>query len=87
MGRLSSTFRRFSLSFYLARQITNRFSSRQNYLDRTSILIPFPPALYKPLPVIIKRTLFLDFEMFQFDEKTDGKLALEKEAKRSEETA
>ncbi|KAH6692344.1 hypothetical protein F5X68DRAFT_259030 [Plectosphaerella plurivora] len=37
------------------------------YLRRTSILIPFPPQLYEPLPTIIKRTLFLEFPIYVFD--------------------
>jgi len=38
------------------------------YLDETSILIPLPPALYRPLPKIVKRTILLDFPFYQFDE-------------------
>lgn len=37
------------------------------YLHRTSILIPFPPLLYAPLPTIIKRTAFLEFPFYVFD--------------------
>ncbi|KAI0160688.1 hypothetical protein GGR57DRAFT_490334 [Xylariaceae sp. FL1272] len=37
------------------------------YLNRTSILIPFPPQLYQRLPTFIKRTLFLEFPMYVFD--------------------
>ncbi|KAJ7453931.1 DUF1295-domain-containing protein [Mycena galericulata] len=42
------------------------------YLRRTSILIPMPPAIYKHLPAIIKKTLLLDFPMYHFDESKDG---------------
>jgi hypothetical protein len=38
------------------------------YLDETSILIPLPPALYRPLPKAVKRTVLLDFPFYQFDE-------------------
>jgi hypothetical protein len=38
------------------------------YLDETSILIPLPPALYRPLPKVVKRTILLDFPFYQFDE-------------------
>ena len=38
-----------------------------DYLNKTSILIPFPPQLYRPLPVFVKRTLFLEFPMYVFD--------------------
>ncbi|PPQ65756.1 hypothetical protein CVT26_000357 [Gymnopilus dilepis] len=54
----------------------------QEYLRKTSILIPLPPWLYRPLPSIIKRTLLLDFPIYQFDESTDGAAALD-EAKNS----
>lgn len=37
------------------------------YLDRTSVLIPFPPQIYVRLPTLVKRTLFLEFPMYVFD--------------------
>jgi steroid 5-alpha reductase family enzyme len=37
------------------------------YTQQTSILIPFPPALYRLLPTFIKRTLFLEFPIYVFD--------------------
>lgn len=37
------------------------------WLHETSILIPFPPQLYKRLPVFLKRTIFLEFPMYVFD--------------------
>ncbi|CAA7269282.1 unnamed protein product [Cyclocybe aegerita] len=46
------------------------------YLSNTSILIPIPPLLYRPLPSLVKKTLLLDFPMYQFDEATDGAAAL-----------
>ncbi|KAF2675373.1 DUF1295-domain-containing protein [Microthyrium microscopicum] len=39
----------------------------QEYLRRTSILIPFPPQIYAKLPTIMKRTIFLEFPMYVFD--------------------
>ncbi|KAF2118108.1 oxidoreductase-like protein [Lophiotrema nucula] len=39
----------------------------ERYLHRTSILIPFPPQLYAKLPVILKRTVFLEFPIYVFD--------------------
>ncbi|OTA86678.1 hypothetical protein M434DRAFT_81971 [Hypoxylon sp. CO27-5] len=39
----------------------------QRYLNRTSILIPFPPQIYERLPTIIKRTVFLEFPTYVFD--------------------
>lgn len=37
------------------------------YLNRTSILIPFPPQIYEKLPIFLKRTVFLEFPMYVFD--------------------
>ncbi|KAJ7460555.1 DUF1295-domain-containing protein [Mycena latifolia] len=51
------------------------------YLRRTSILIPIPPTFYKNLPLIVKKTVLLDFPMYQFDEKTDGPAAIEEARK------
>jgi steroid 5-alpha reductase family enzyme len=39
----------------------------ERYLHRTSILIPFPPQLYAKLPIILKRTIFLEFPIYIFD--------------------
>lgn len=39
----------------------------RRYLERTSILIPFPPQIYEKLPVFLKRTVFLEFPMYVFD--------------------
>jgi hypothetical protein len=51
----------------------------QAYLNRTSILLPLPPSIYRRLPTIVKRTVLLDFEYFGFDEARDGPQAIEKE--------
>ncbi|KAL1311728.1 hypothetical protein AAFC00_001825 [Neodothiora populina] len=37
------------------------------YLDKTSILIPFPPQLYRKLPVFVKRSILLEFPLYAFD--------------------
>jgi Protein of unknown function (DUF1295) len=37
------------------------------YLNKTSILIPFPPQIYEKLPIFLKRTIFLEFPMYVFD--------------------
>jgi len=37
------------------------------WLNRTSILIPFPPQLYEKLPTTVKRTIFLEFPIYVFD--------------------
>lgn len=45
----------------------NHWESFSRYTKRTSILIPFPPQLYEPMPTILKRTLFLEFPIYVFD--------------------
>ncbi|KAI1464370.1 DUF1295-domain-containing protein [Daldinia caldariorum] len=39
----------------------------RRYLNRTSILIPFPPQIYERVPIFLKRTVFLEFPMYVFD--------------------
>lgn len=46
----------------------NAWVAYRAYLDETSILIPIPPTLYRPLPKVVKRTVLLDFPLYQFDE-------------------
>ncbi|RSM01981.1 hypothetical protein CDV31_011125 [Fusarium ambrosium] len=45
----------------------NNWEGYKRWLDRTSILIPFPPQLYEKMPVFLKRTVFLEFPMYVFD--------------------
>ncbi|KAF2164467.1 hypothetical protein M409DRAFT_25345 [Zasmidium cellare ATCC 36951] len=48
------------------------------YLHDTSILIPMPPAIWKRLPVFVKRTVGLEFAMYVFDpakHADEGKVA------------
>ncbi|KAL7945122.1 hypothetical protein V8C42DRAFT_324628 [Trichoderma barbatum] len=47
----------------------NNWQGYKRWLDRTSILIPFPPQLYGKMPTILKRTIFLEFPMYVFDPK------------------
>ncbi|WVR04467.1 hypothetical protein IAU60_001470 [Kwoniella sp. DSM 27419] len=59
------------------------WSNYKAYLARTSILIPIPPAVYRPLPGWLKRSVLLDLPMFNFDESTDGKEAWEEGRKKN----
>lgn len=45
----------------------NNWEAYERYLNRTSILIPFPPQIYAKLPTFIKRTIFLEFPIYVFD--------------------
>ncbi|KAL2755028.1 hypothetical protein ACRALDRAFT_2107240 [Sodiomyces alcalophilus JCM 7366] len=45
----------------------NDWEAYSCYLQRTSILFPFPPRLYENVPTLVKRTLFLEFPMYVFD--------------------
>ncbi|KAF8952417.1 hypothetical protein BDZ97DRAFT_1909289 [Flammula alnicola] len=60
---------------------SNAWKEYKSYLQKTSILIPLPPFLYRPLPTILKRTILLDFPMYQFNELTDGMAAVEGDAR------
>lgn len=44
-----------------------KWADYERWLHRTSILIPFPPQLYSKMPVVLKRTIFLEFPMYVFD--------------------
>lgn len=39
----------------------------EKWLHDTSILIPMPPAMWRNLPVFVKRTIGLEFPMYVFD--------------------
>lgn len=45
----------------------NHWEEYSRYLNRTSILIPFPPQIYENMPTILKRTIFLEFPIYVFD--------------------
>ncbi|KAL8842529.1 MAG: hypothetical protein Q9170_000483 [Blastenia crenularia] len=45
----------------------NHWESFSRYTKRTSILIPFPPQIYEPMPTFLKRTIFLEFPIYVFD--------------------
>ena len=45
----------------------NGWEAYKKWTEQTSILVPFPPQLYRPLPTFIKRTVFLEFPLYVFD--------------------
>jgi len=45
----------------------NHWEEYSRYLNRTSILIPFPPQIYEKMPTILKRTIFLELPIYVFD--------------------
>ncbi|KAK0654462.1 hypothetical protein DIS24_g5292 [Lasiodiplodia hormozganensis] len=45
----------------------HRWDEYSRYLNRTSILLPFPPTLYERMPTFLKRTIFLEFPIYVFD--------------------
>ena len=57
----------------------NAWRRYEEYLRTTSILVPIPPAIYAPLPAVVKKTVLFDFPMYQFDELKDGQNALEED--------
>ena len=75
--------------FYLMSYGTNAqdehkhaWRSYKAYLKETSILIPLPPSLYRYIPNIVKKTLLLDFPMYEFNEEKDGKIARDEDRNR-----
>jgi len=72
-----------SESFSTPEPKNDTWAKYKSYLSRTSILIPIPPQVYKPLPEFIKRSVLLDFPMYRFNEEKDGKEALEEERKKN----
>lgn len=55
------------------------------FRNRTSLLIPIPPSIYKPLPRWIKTTVLCDWPIYNFDEKKDGPKALQADEKKQQE--
>lgn len=58
------------------------WSKYKKYLASTSILVPIPPALYRPLPEWVKKTVLFDFPMYRFDEGRDRRDALDERRRR-----
>jgi hypothetical protein len=54
----------------------NNWEGYSRYLNRTSILIPFPPQLYERMPTILKRTIFLEFPIYMFDPAKHSEAAM-----------
>jgi hypothetical protein len=55
---------------------TDPWKRMKGYRERTSLLLPLPPQLYRPLPSFIKTFLLLDIPLFRFDESKDGPKAI-----------
>ncbi|KAN0081705.1 Protein of unknown function (DUF1295) domain containing protein [Tylopilus felleus] len=51
---------------------TTAWDRYQAYLASTSVLFPIPPALYRPLPKMVKSTVLLDFPIYRTFETEDG---------------
>lgn len=56
----------------------------KDYLSSTSLLIPIPPSIYRPLPKWVKTWVLLDLPIYRFDENKDGKKAVEEEREKLE---
>jgi len=48
-------------------EMGTKWPEYEQYLQRTSILIPFPPQIYAKLPIFLKRSVFLEFPIYVFD--------------------
>lgn len=62
----------------------DHWESFKQYTQRTSILIPFPPALYEKVPTFLKRTVFLEFSMYVFDPKKHADMSKVREREAEE---
>jgi hypothetical protein len=57
---------------------SQNWEAYREYLRRTSIIYPLPPAVYAPMPTFLKRTVFLEFPMYVFDPSAeDGRTGSE----------
>jgi len=54
----------------------------QEYLNSTSIMIPFPPSIYRKLPSWLKRTVLIDFPIFNLSLVEQHRALKEADAKR-----
>jgi len=63
-------------------EYNDAWSNYKEYVNSTSILIPIPPPLYRPLPSWLKKTLLLDFPFYHLDEVQDGPKILDEERKK-----
>ncbi|SCV72331.1 BQ2448_3868 [Microbotryum intermedium] len=59
----------------------DKWAEYKAYLNRTSILFPLPPAVYRPLPKWVKQYVLFDAPMYRFDEHEEGKEAVEEQRK------
>lgn len=71
-------------SFGNTQHETDPWKRMKAYRERTSLLLPLPPAVYKVVPGFIKSSLLFDFPFFNFDENKDGPKALEEERKKKQ---
>ncbi|KAK4049998.1 hypothetical protein OIV83_003822 [Microbotryomycetes sp. JL201] len=64
------------------REAGDKWAEYKAYLNRTSILFPIPPSLYRPLPRWVKTYILLDLPMYHFQEHTEGPEAIEEEKRK-----
>ncbi|KAL9940463.1 hypothetical protein V8E36_001168 [Tilletia maclaganii] len=55
------------------------------FRERTSLLIPIPPALYHHLPGFVKQSVLLDRPIYRFDETRDGSRAIQEAREKKEQ--
>jgi len=60
---------------------SDAWNNYKQYLKETSVLIPIPPAIYRPLPQFVKTWLLFDLPQYRFREETDGREALAEQLK------
>lgn len=68
-------------------QNSQNWEAYSEYLLRTSIIYPLPPAIYAPIPTFIKRTLLLEFPMYVFHPGKEDEEERRKSRQTREETS
>ncbi|KAH9939913.1 hypothetical protein B0H21DRAFT_584905 [Amylocystis lapponica] len=52
--------------------VSAAWANYRRYRARTSILVPLPPALYRRLPRVVKKTVLLDWPIYEFRAEDEG---------------
>lgn len=66
--------------------VKTAWSRYAEYVNQTSVLIPFPNFIYRRFPEFL-RWIFLDFPIYRFNESKEGAQALQEEAAKARSNA
>lgn len=74
-----------TLEPYNAQKEEDPWRRYKSFKNRTSLILPIPSIIYKPLPQFVKTWILLDLPQYQFDEHKDGKEAIEEQERKQRE--